>query len=67
MEKGWNIVYRTNKQYLADMVKTMLKDNNIESVIINKKDSVYLIGELEVYVREEDKEKADGLIKEFEN
>jgi len=67
MEKGWDIVYRTNKQYLADMVKTMLNDNNIESVIINKKDSVYLIGELEVYVREEEKEKAMVLIKEFDN
>jgi len=67
MEKDWVSIYSTNKLYQAEMVKQMLEDNNIFSVIMNQKDSSYLIGSIELYVEQKHEEKAKELIKQFEN
>ncbi len=51
MEKDWVIAYESKQEYLADIARTILSDNDIESVIINKKDSIYnSFGDIEVYV-----------------
>ncbi|RLD48105.1 MAG: DUF2007 domain-containing protein [Bacteroidetes bacterium] len=66
MEKGWTNIRNFNKAYLAEIAKEVLTDNNIESVIINKKDSSYTtFGDIELYVREENAETAKQLIKEL--
>jgi hypothetical protein len=68
MDKDWVVVYSIGQQHLAEMAKKMLADHNITSVIINKKDSSYLsFGDIELYVRKEDEDKAKSLIKDFEN
>ncbi len=68
MDKDWVAIYSIGQQYLAEMAKKMLAEHNITSVIVNKKDSSYLaFGDIEVYVRKEDEEKAKSLIKAFEN
>ena len=50
MDQNWVKIYSTGVSYKAELLKGLLKDNGIEAVIINKKDSAYLFGELELYV-----------------
>jgi hypothetical protein len=50
MENNWVIVHTVTKEYEAEIIKSLLSENNIECVILNKKDSVYLFGEIEIYV-----------------
>ncbi len=65
MPEHWEVIYSTNQLYEAEMVKDMFADNFIECVIMNKKDSTYGFGELEVYVPTALVLKAKQLILEF--
>ncbi len=53
MDKNWVKVYAHNQSYYTELVKAVLHDNGIESVIINKKDNAYLFGEVELYTHVE--------------
>ena len=65
MEKGWQRVYFTDKPHLIQIAKSMLEDNLIESVIVDKRDSSYVtIGELELFVKDDDVILAKFLLKE---
>ncbi len=48
--------------YKAELLKGLLNENEIEAVIINKKDSAYLFGELELYVHVDQVIKARHII-----
>ncbi len=50
MEKNWVCIYSTNTSYRAEIAKDLLDENDIDAVIINKQDSNYLFGQVEVYV-----------------
>lgn len=63
MEKNWTKIYSTVKMYKAEILKGMLEEHNIESFIINKQDSSYLFGEMELYVDADDVMKATRIIK----
>jgi len=65
MYDNWVPVYSSSQLYEAEMVKNILVDNDIECVIMNKQDSVYLIGDIEVYVPTNETLKAKQLIIEF--
>jgi hypothetical protein len=65
MSENWEVVYSTNQLYDAEMAKDMLADNEIECVIMNKQDSTYRFGEIEVCVPTVDVLKAKHLILEF--
>ncbi len=67
MPENWEVIYTTNQLYEAEMAKDMLADNSIECVIMNKKDSTYGFGELEVYVPTAEVLKAKNLILEFKS
>lgn len=55
MAATWVKVYTADQLFNAEMIKGMLKGENIESVIMNKQDSAYgLFGEIEVYVDRDD-------------
>ena len=59
MEKGWTIVYVTADEYLMSIAKDLLQNDEIDSVVINHKDSSYVCwGEAELYVRDEDEQKS---------
>ena len=60
------IVYTTNRQYQAEILKNILADNGIHSFIINKQDSNYLFGDVEVYVNQDDVIKAKLLVEKFD-
>ena len=65
MEKGWQRVYFTDKSHLAQIAKSILEDNHIESVLVDKRDSSYVtIGEVELYVKEDDMTLAKFLLAE---
>ena len=67
MEKDWIVAYTTNKIYQAEIFRELLGDHGIDSYIINKQDSSYKFGNIEVYVRINDIQKAKILVKEFES
>ena len=54
MEKDWKRVYFTGDNYRSILAKELLEENGITAVIINRKDSSYLVfGDIEVYVSKE--------------
>lgn len=63
MEKGWIKIYDTANLYQAELYKGLLEDHDIQSIIINKQDSVYIsVGEIELYVKNDDAVPAIHLI-----
>ncbi len=61
------IVYSTNKMYEAEIVRQILGDHSINSFLINKMDSAYQFGDIEIYVLRDDVMRSKLLIQEFEN
>jgi len=54
-KEQWEKVFSTNAIYQAEILKALLEEENIVSVVVNKQDSSYLsFGEVEVYVKSED-------------
>lgn len=50
MEKHWVKVCTTNQPPTAEVIRGMLEENGIRCVIVNKRDSFYLWGDVELYV-----------------
>jgi len=68
MEDNWIVIYSSNKPWQAEIAKQVLIENGIEAVVINKKDSSYLVfGDAEVYVAKENAENSRILIKDIES
>ena len=62
MDAKWTKIYSSTLLYKVDILKGLLAENNIQSVIVNKKDSVYLIGEIELFVNVEDAFRAKQIL-----
>jgi len=62
MDKNWTKIYSTGVAYKAELLKGLLFENDIEAIIVNKQDSAYLFGELELYVSAEEAVKAKHII-----
>lgn len=62
MDSNWACIYTTGAQYKAELLKGLLEEEGIDSVVVNKQDSSYLFGELELYVKAEDAVKAKRII-----
>lgn len=61
---NWTSVFETDHLYKAELIKDILCNNDIDAVILNQKDSSYTsFGEIYVMVSQEEKEKAEGIIK----
>ena len=66
MEKDWVIAYESKQEYLAEIARTVLSDNNIEAVVINKKDSTYnSFGDIEVYVNRDNLIRAKQILQKL--
>lgn len=65
MDEDWVLIFETNKDFEAELIKGMLKEHDIEVFIMNKQDSLYLIGNFEIYVTRNDVMKAKTLILNF--
>lgn len=60
--EGWTLVYTGATIHEAQLIKAHLESNNITSVIINKQDSFYHIGDIELYVPVEEAFSATQII-----
>jgi len=49
------------------MLKQLLEQHDIPTVVLNKKDSSYLFGKIEIYVNEHQAIEAEPIIVDFEN
>ncbi len=67
MEENLVHIYSVGQPYTAELVRQMLVDNNIAAFLVNKQDSTYKFGEVELYVNRDDVIRAKMLIKEFED
>lgn len=66
MSKNWKKIYSTTYLHKAEIAKAVLQDNDIDAMILNKRDSMYHIGEIELYTLQEDILKAINIIKKNE-
>ncbi|MCF8359283.1 MAG: DUF2007 domain-containing protein [Prolixibacteraceae bacterium] len=68
MEKDWKKVYFSGHLYQVEIARDLLENNGINSVILNQKDSVYkTFGDVELYVHENDEQRALELLKELKH
>ena len=67
MDDNLVMVYTTNQLYHAELLKQFLFDSGIAAFSIDKRDSNYHFGNIEVYVNRDDVIKAKILIKKFES
>jgi hypothetical protein len=62
---NWQTVFKTTVLHQAEIVKSVLHDLDIRSVIVNKKDSSYLVfGQIELKVESENVIKSLKIIEE---
>ena len=50
MEEQFVLITTAADVYEAEIIRGLLEENGIEVSVINKKDSEFLIGEVEIYV-----------------
>jgi len=62
MNNSWQLVYSSPYNYQVELTKAVLLNHDIESVILNQRDSAYLFGEFELYVLPEDVLRAKQII-----
>jgi hypothetical protein len=59
-------VYTTDQIHQSEIIRSLLQQNEIEPFILNKRDSMYPVGYIEVFVSENDAEKARKIIEDAE-
>ncbi len=64
MEKDWTLIYSAFKVYKIEIIQTLLNEAGIESNVMNKMDSTMLMGDIELYVRNEDSIKAKKIVEQ---
>lgn len=67
MYTDWVIVFSTPQAYEAEVVKAILDENEIECITINKRDSAYNFGEIEVYVVTDNVLRAKQIISSYQS
>ena len=67
MEQDWQLVYSAKSVFDAEMVRGTLEGIGLEPVVINKQDSSYLFGDVEIYVSKGQFERAAEAIKNIGN
>lgn len=50
MNDKWIKIYTSHQFFKSDMVKQILIDKGIDAVVMNKQDTAYKFGEIEVYI-----------------
>ena len=66
MEANMVHIFSSGQPYKTEMARQMLTDHNIQSFLVNKQDSAYKIGVVELYVNRDDVIRAKKLIQEFD-
>jgi len=66
MDQNWQEVFSTSHTWQAEKTKQILEENEIPAVVVNRKDSSYLFGEVAVYTEPENAERAKELLKDIQ-
>ena len=66
MEDKLALIYTSHQLFKIELIRGMLMENDIESFIVNKQDSSYLIGDIELYVSIDNIMKAKQLFLKFD-
>jgi hypothetical protein len=66
MEEGWTKIYQTQNAYHAEIIRQVMEKDNIPCVVLNKQDSSFFFGNIEIFVKNEDVEAAEKIIQNFE-
>ena len=61
-KQDWVKVYAVDKEHIASLIQLMLAEHDIACIIMNKQDSFYFFGEIELYVHREEVVRALHLI-----
>lgn len=61
----WIKIYSFESQHQAEVVKDILNQNDVKAVVVNAKDSLFLIGEYELYVTKDNEKKAQAIADEY--
>ena len=65
LEKNWSLIFTTTESFQAAILKGKLEENNIPVFVLNKEDSSFLnFGDIQVYVPNQYRDAATGLLKE---
>jgi hypothetical protein len=65
LEKNWSLIFTTTESFQAAILKGKLEENNIPVFVLNKEDSSFLnFGDIQVYVPNQFKDAATGLVNE---
>ncbi|MFP4470680.1 MAG: DUF2007 domain-containing protein [Bacteroidales bacterium] len=64
MDEKWTKVYTVERPYNAELIKGMLEEQGINCVIMNKRDSELPVGDVELYVENENAGRAKQIISE---
>jgi len=62
----WVKIQSFSRIHQAELRKDILEQNDIKAVIVNEKDSLFLIGEIDLYVESLNEKRAKALIDEFQ-
>ena len=58
MEKGWTKIFITQDEKISMLLSSILNEQGINAVSINKKDSSYqMFGNIEIYVKDDNVKK----------
>jgi hypothetical protein len=62
MVEGWLKIYSADEEYQANVIVSLLEQNGLKPVLLDRKDDEFRIGFAEVYVAPEEAEKAKSII-----
>lgn len=60
--EDWVKIYSTDKMYKVNIIKAVLAEKDIKCHEINRKDSSYLFGAIDIYVEKENKDAAAEIL-----
>ena len=60
--KGWSVVYSDGFPPAVDLRRSVLEQHEIPAVVLNKRDSSYLFGFVELLVQNEDLDRAKAVL-----
>ena len=63
----WVCIYSSQFMHKVEIIQALLEEENINSVIYNKQDSSYHIGEIELHVHPDDVLKAKQIVTDNES
>ena len=64
---NWVKVYSSAFAHKIEIIKSILEENDVDCIIMNKQDSSYFFGEIELYVQDIDVIRAKQIILENDN